>query len=520
MFLFGGLLLGGGSTFAAAPVFSFHQVAPSDYFYADTFDNLVLDFSVAPTASDVLSALVVKNEGLAASGKEISKLVFWQDDGDNRFEGFGRDTKVAEGIYDDNNYVWVFNNVNVLVAQDTRFFVSVETRRGGTNGKSFQFSVPAYFDSNNNGLYEPGDAGLFFLNNKHLPAITYANDQATTYRTASVDSFAPVTVFNNIHDGDTFYGYDFPYLILGQSRDQGGSATAKVELCVNNTCNEVSNLGDNFSYWSYNWTGVEGQSYQMYVKSEDFNGNQFVGTPIAIKVDQALYVSFSQSSIAFNKTTAAADGVKSVGIDVYVRDQNGDPIKGQLVEIAPQDTTTSVSVLAAYSNAAGLVHFDSGSSTVGTAVYYFYLNGVQFNKNYSVSFTENNAPDRTYLDGRFVKTKNLTAVYFLDKNNVRHAYPTQKVWESYFGKDFSFVETISTATMGSYDLGRNVPFKTGTLMKIPSVNKVYRVENGAIIRWVKTEVVAKNLYGANWAQLVVDLPESFFTDYTEGTVIE
>ena len=74
--------------------------------------------------------------------------------------------------------------------------------------------------------------------------------------------------------------------------------------------------------------------------------------------------------------------------------------------------------------------------------------------------------------------------------------------------------------MASYSLGTNVAFKTGTLIKIPSVPKVYKVEAGGVIRWVKTEALAANLFGSDWASKVKDMPESFFTDYTVGADLE
>ncbi|OGF48216.1 hypothetical protein A2533_03210 [Candidatus Falkowbacteria bacterium RIFOXYD2_FULL_35_9] len=107
-------------------------------------------------------------------------------------------------------------------------------------------------------------------------------------------------------------------------------------------------------------------------------------------------------------------------------------------------------------------------------------------------------------------------MYFLDNNSVRHAYPTQKVWESYFGLDFSFVEIINTTEMANYKLGSNVPFNGGTLIKIPSVPKVYIVDGSGLMHWIQDEMSAQLNFGADWASKVRDLPESFFTDYSEG----
>ena len=99
-----------------------------------------------------------------------------------------------------------------------------------------------------------------------------------------------------------------------------------------------------------------------------------------------------------------------------------------------------------------------------------------------------------------------------------HPYPTQAIWESYFGDDFSFVETVTS--LEDYTFGNNVPFKTGTLMKTPTINKVYKVEDNHVIRWVKTEEKAKELFGDDWGGLIQTLPEAFYTDYAKGEALE
>lgn len=140
----------------------------------------------------------------------------------------------------------------------------------------------------------------------------------------------------------------------------------------------------------------------------------------------------------------------------------------------------------------------------------------------AASVDASSLPSATMIDytvGTWVKIANDSSVYFLDNNNSRHAYPVLAVWQSYFGDDFSRVQTISAEIMATYSLGKNVPFKTNSLIKIPSVPKVYQVEDSSI-RWIKTEAAAKNLFGDNWASLIKNLPESFFGDYIEGSAIE
>jgi hypothetical protein len=125
-----------------------------------------------------------------------------------------------------------------------------------------------------------------------------------------------------------------------------------------------------------------------------------------------------------------------------------------------------------------------------------------------------------YESGRWVKTSDHAAVYYLDSASMRHAYPTQEVWESYFGDDFSRVEIITVDELASYELGRNVPFNAGSLIKIPSVNKVYRVDGDAVLRWIVDEATAEFLYGAEWGSLIKDLPEGFFPDYSMGSPLQ
>ncbi|HNV97556.1 MAG TPA: DUF5011 domain-containing protein, partial [bacterium] len=123
--------------------------------------------------------------------------------------------------------------------------------------------------------------------------------------------------------------------------------------------------------------------------------------------------------------------------------------------------------------------------------------------------------------GSFIKANNIKTVYFLDKNNIRYIYPSESVWKSYFGKDFSNIEVLNNnQNISNYKLGKNVLFKKGTLFKIPSVKKVYLVAENGLIQWIKTEAKAIELYGKDWKNLVYDLSEAFFGDYTEGVVIE
>ena len=108
------------------------------------------------------------------------------------------------------------------------------------------------------------------------------------------------------------------------------------------------------------------------------------------------------------------------------------------------------------------------------------------------------------------------AVYYIDSDLRRRAFPNQKVYESWYA-DFSQVQEIGASDMADIRLAGNIRYRPGTrLIKIPSIPKVYAVEPGGMLRWIETEAVAKALYGNDWARRVDDVSEAFFTGYTEG----
>ena len=75
--------------------------------------------------------------------------------------------------------------------------------------------------------------------------------------------------------------------------------------------------------------------------------------------------------------------------------------------------------------------------------------------------------------------------------------------------------------MAQIPLGGNVTLRPGTrLVKIQSDPKVYAVSQGGLLHWVKTEELAKGLYGANWQDQVIDISDAFFINYQIGQPIE
>lgn len=111
------------------------------------------------------------------------------------------------------------------------------------------------------------------------------------------------------------------------------------------------------------------------------------------------------------------------------------------------------------------------------------------------------------------------AVYYYGQDGRRHAFPNERVFFTWFN-DFSGVREVSGTTMASITLGRNVTYRPGSKMiKFRTVNRVYAIARGGTLRWVTTEEVARQLYGAAWATKIDDIGDTFYSNYTTGADI-
>lgn len=118
-------------------------------------------------------------------------------------------------------------------------------------------------------------------------------------------------------------------------------------------------------------------------------------------------------------------------------------------------------------------------------------------------------------DGDLIKGSLSTVYYYWDGE--RYTFPNEKTFMTWF-EDFDDVEEISDDDLADISLAGNVTYRSGTYMiKIDSDAKTYVVGRSGEIRWVETEEVATDLYGENWNQMIHDVPDVFFVDYTEGS---
>lgn len=118
--------------------------------------------------------------------------------------------------------------------------------------------------------------------------------------------------------------------------------------------------------------------------------------------------------------------------------------------------------------------------------------------------------------GSLIKLADRSSVYYYAADGKRYVFPNEKAYKTWYA-DFSNVQTVSAAEMAAIAIGGNVTYRPGfRLVKIDTDPKVYAVSRGGVLRPIASEAAAAALFGANWASLVDDIPDAFFTNYAIG----
>jgi len=117
-------------------------------------------------------------------------------------------------------------------------------------------------------------------------------------------------------------------------------------------------------------------------------------------------------------------------------------------------------------------------------------------------------------------TDESSTVYYFGNDEKRYTFPNLGTYMSWYS-DFDDVVTISAEDMADISWGGVVTYKPqlgnetfSRLVKLQSVPVVYMVDQGAVLTPIEDEAAAKQVFGEDWADLVDDLPDAFFTSYT------
>ena len=118
--------------------------------------------------------------------------------------------------------------------------------------------------------------------------------------------------------------------------------------------------------------------------------------------------------------------------------------------------------------------------------------------------------------GQFVRSYSFNSIYYIDEDLMRHPFWGPKSFFTY-ADSFNEISWVTDATLSTMTISTPMIPKAGVvLVKIQSDPKVYAIDEGNILRWVPDEDTALTLYGASWADYVIDLEPTIFSNFTVG----
>jgi len=490
--------------------------APELAIYQYEFDKLVLDFTITADSSDNLQALTIINTETARDGFEIIKVVLWQDDGDGLWEGMGKDYRLANAAFSNANNYWYWQNVPIALTGETRFFVSIETNFSNYiyQDTSVRMKIPALEDNNANGQFDLGDRGVFLSSQNNGPSTDLINEKAQLITERGGDGSLPVAVITEPQDGETLLADDF--IIEGLARDQGESNVSEVKIYINDQLKgEAASLDANYATWEYNWQNISPGDYNIKVYVKDGYSNF---DPAADEINITISHQIFSAQNSYATTTdhiVVSDGKDKELITVYVLDQDSQPIEGKAITVN-KSANININLLAELTDSAGKIKFEATCTKIGTEVIDVLVDGQKIDS-VTLGCVLDNAVS-PYSPGDLIKASG-ASVYYYANDGKRYVFPNEKTYATWYA-DFSTVKIITDEELASITIGGNVTYKPGVKMvKILTDPKVYAVGQNGKLHWLTSEGLANSLYGANWASLVEDVPDSFFTNYTVSTSI-
>ncbi|MBT4857029.1 hypothetical protein HON52_02470 [Candidatus Uhrbacteria bacterium] len=137
-----------------------------------------------------------------------------------------------------------------------------------------------------------------------------------------------------------------------------------------------------------------------------------------------------------------------------------------------------------------------------------------------------NAKSGVYCTDRFVKYHEFSTVYCVTNIGTRRPFVNSLAYFTW-ADSFDEIEEIEYEEMVSMSVdGLMLPKPGSVLVKIQSIPYVYMLteQEGEVLRpqlrWITDEEVAIDLFGADWADYVVDMNPAFFSHFDVGDAVD
>lgn len=284
---------------------------------------------------------------------------------------------------------------------------------------------------------------------------------------------------------------------------------------------EDDNVGSMTEYdandFGLDYTFSRDGSYTVYAACGDSQGYIVYGTSRTITVSESVSDSFSVPAVT--PSTATEDETTTISVepygnddvlwcDLYVSGSNvGAMTRGHDDTFSKHYTFTRTGNYTVYAYCTS----DDGESVRGT----------------SRTITVSAASSHTTSVGKLIKTTCTTrtsntcrVVYYYADDGKRHAFPNESVYYSWY-TTFEHVTEISESSMASIPIGDNVTYHPGSvLVQFESGSDIYAVKKShTLMRYTGSSLLLSD-YGSAWEDYVVEVPDTFYRNYTIGSEID
>jgi hypothetical protein len=286
-----------GMMFLACPVLAFNngdRVTQNGGYqelkaYNQDFDLLVFDFTLSGSdqANEALNALTVYNNRSANDSEDILAIKLWLDNGDNLWQGLGRDILLSTAGKTDNRH-WIFNNLNIAIpSSGAHFYISMETTRTVTADHKLQLEIERLSDVNGNGIYDYGDTGIFLSSKDNGPTgQNMVSNYVYDFEQKSGDVLGPKANISNLYNNEIVTGKtSFTVTGVAKDRMQGSVKAVKVSFVPSGTLaiwQDAVSTDTNFSSFQYTKENIIAGDYVVNVYAEDWDGNFSISSPITV----------------------------------------------------------------------------------------------------------------------------------------------------------------------------------------------------------------------------------------------
>lgn len=117
-----------------------------------------------------------------------------------------------------------------------------------------------------------------------------------------------------------------------------------------------------------------------------------------------------------------------------------------------------------------------------------------------------------------VKLQETGDIYYYSDDGFRYIFPNHDIYSSWFG-DYLPTRVETVEQMQKSQLKGAVTLKPGSLTMTDSDPKIYLVANHSILYSISPELLPQ-IFGADWQQHIIQLPNWFFAYYTQAGGIE